>query len=77
MSGRSLLAPDLKLALKRTVDLAQRLLSSSYQVLGMDEPEPEKRPTPKPTRLEEVRRIIEEYADDLREIIRKLRQRMN
>ncbi len=42
----------------------------------MDEPEPEKRPTPKPTRLEEVRRIIEEYADDLREIIRKLRQRM-
>ena len=43
----------------------------------MNEPEPEKRPTPKPTRMEEARRIIEEYADDLREIIRKLRQRMN
>ena len=43
----------------------------------MDEPELEKRPTPKPTRMEEARRIIEEYADDLREIIRKLRQRMH
>lgn len=43
----------------------------------MNEPEPEKRPTPKQTRMEEARRIIEEYADDLREIIRKLRQRMN
>lgn len=32
---------------------------------------------PKPTRMEEARRIIEEYAHDLREIIRKLRQRMN
>ncbi|UPJ46169.1 hypothetical protein IVB40_35010 [Bradyrhizobium sp. 40] len=47
------------------------------QALGMNEPKPEKRPTPKPTRTEEARRIIEEYADDLREIIRKLRQRMN
>lgn len=43
----------------------------------MNAPEPEKRPTPKPTRMEETRRIIEEYADDLREIIRKLRQKMN
>lgn len=43
----------------------------------MDEPAPERRPTSKPTRMEEARRIIEEYADDLREIIRKLRQRMN
>jgi hypothetical protein len=28
----------------------------------------------KPTRLEEARRIIEEYENDLREIIRKLHQ---
>lgn len=32
---------------------------------------------PKPSRLEEARRVIEEYADDLREIIKKLRQRLN
>jgi hypothetical protein len=43
----------------------------------MDEPKPEKRPDPKPTRLEEARRIIEEYAANLREIIKKLRQKMN
>lgn len=42
----------------------------------MNEPEPETPPTPKPTRMEEARRIIEEYAEDLREIIRKLRKRM-
>jgi hypothetical protein len=34
-------------------------------------------PKPKPTRLEEALRIIEEYADDLREIIKKLRRKMN
>ncbi|WP_155253227.1 hypothetical protein [Bradyrhizobium japonicum] len=27
--------------------------------------------------LEEARRIIEEYADDLREVIKKLRQRLH
>jgi hypothetical protein len=32
---------------------------------------------PKPSRLEEARRLIEQYADDLREIIKKLRQRLN
>lgn len=31
----------------------------------------------KPTRLEEARRIIEEYADDLREVIRKLRRKLH
>jgi hypothetical protein len=30
-----------------------------------------------PTRLEQARRIIEEYAADLREIMRKLRRKMN
>jgi hypothetical protein len=32
---------------------------------------------PKPSRLEEARRLIEEYADDLRKIIKTLRQRLN
>jgi hypothetical protein len=36
-----------------------------------DKPEPK----PKPTRLEEARRIVEEYANDLREIIRELRRK--
>lgn len=34
-------------------------------------------PQPKLSRLEEARRIIEEYAADLREIIRKLRRKLN
>lgn len=34
-------------------------------------------PTPKPFRLDEARRIVEEYAKDLREIIRKLRRKLN
>jgi hypothetical protein len=43
-------------------------------------PDPDKQPEdrePKPSRLEEARRTIEEYANDLREIIRKLRRKMN
>jgi hypothetical protein len=35
------------------------------------------KPPSKPTRLEETRRIIEEYANDLREIIKKLRRKLN
>jgi hypothetical protein len=42
-----------------------------------DKPGPAKPPpTPKPTHLDEVRQAVEEYAADLREIIRKLRQRL-
>jgi hypothetical protein len=37
----------------------------------------EDEPSSKPTRLEEARRIIEEYANDLREMIRKLRKKLN
>jgi hypothetical protein len=37
----------------------------------------EDEPPSKPTRLEEALRVIEEYANDLREIIRKLRRRQN
>lgn len=43
-------------------------------------PEPDK-PTDgkdaKPSRLDEARRIIEEYAGDLRQIIMKLARKMN
>jgi hypothetical protein len=43
-----------------------------------EEPLPVKyEPPPKPSRLEEARRAIEEYADDLREIIKKLRRKMD
>jgi hypothetical protein len=42
------------------------------------EPRPGKEaPKPKPSRLEEARQIIEEYAADLREIIKKLRQHLH
>jgi hypothetical protein len=39
--------------------------------LGKDDP------PPKLSRSEEVRRIIQEYIDDLREIIKKLRRSLN
>jgi len=43
-----------------------------------DEPAPDKEaPKPKPSRSEEALRIIEEYANDLREIIKKLRRLLN
>jgi hypothetical protein len=43
-----------------------------------EEPRPEKNePLPKLSRSEEARRIIEEYANDLLEIIKKLRRRVN
>ena len=42
-----------------------------------EEPQPgNDEPPPKPSRLEEARRVIEEYAADLREIIKKLRRRL-
>ena len=41
-----------------------------------DEPNQGK-PRPKPSRSEEALRIIEEYVNDLRSIIKKLRQRLN
>jgi hypothetical protein len=33
-------------------------------------------PKPEPLRLDEARRIIEEYANELREIIKKLHRRL-
>jgi hypothetical protein len=41
-------------------------------------PDPDKEaPEPKPSRLDEARRVIEEYANELREIIVKLRKRFH
>jgi hypothetical protein len=53
--------------------------SLPYGTLGvMTKPEEQgEAKEPKPSRSEEARRIIEEYANDLREIIRKLRRKMN
>jgi hypothetical protein len=43
-----------------------------------DEPTPAKKaPKSEWSRLEEARRVIEEYANDLREIIAKLRKRLH
>jgi hypothetical protein len=39
--------------------------------------EPEDKPKPKPSRSEEALRIIEEYATGLREIIKRLRERLH
>lgn len=41
----------------------------------MNTPSESHEPEPRRTRLEEARRIIEEYANELREIIRKLREK--
>jgi hypothetical protein len=47
-------------------------------MLPPEEPQPgNDEPPPKPSRLEEARRVIAEYAADLREIIKKLRRRLN
>jgi hypothetical protein len=43
-----------------------------------EEPPPGKEePPPKLSRSEEARRVIQEYADELREIIKKFRRRFN
>jgi hypothetical protein len=42
-----------------------------------DEPASGPKKPSKPLRTEDARRIIEEYADDLREILKKLRKLFN
>jgi hypothetical protein len=39
--------------------------------------EPSEKKEPRPSRQDEARRLIEEYANDLREIIRNLRRKMS
>jgi hypothetical protein len=42
-----------------------------------DKPTSGPEPPSKPSRTQEARRIVEEYANDLREILKKLRKRFN
>jgi hypothetical protein len=47
-------------------------------MLPPEEPQPgNDEPPPELSRLEEARRVIAEYAAELREIIKKLRHRLN
>jgi hypothetical protein len=61
------------------LDLAQWPFLSSPNIRVMNKPDEVDQGTPrtKPSRSEEALRIIEEYVNDLREIIKKLRQRFN
>ncbi|WP_283844363.1 hypothetical protein [Bradyrhizobium manausense] len=43
----------------------------------MIEPDKQRKVRPKLSRLEEARRLIEEYVKDLRKILKKLRRKMN
>jgi hypothetical protein len=42
-----------------------------------DEASPGQEPPPEPSRLEEARRVVGDYVESLREIIKKLRRKMN
>jgi hypothetical protein len=59
------------------LDLTQWPFMSSPNIRVLNKPDEvdQGKPRPKPSRSEEALRIIEEYANDLREIIKKLRQR--
>jgi len=66
----------------RAFDLAQCSYSVLTDRLNMKPPKAKgrpdrKAPKPKPSRLEAVRKVIGQYADDLREVIKKLRQRLH
>jgi hypothetical protein len=56
--------------------MAPLVLASPTMTKPVDQREAKERKT-KPSRLEEARRVMEEYANDLREIIEKLHQKMN
>lgn len=48
------------------------------RMISLKDPPPDKvAPKPKPSRAEEALRIIEEHANDLREIVKKLRRPLN
>jgi hypothetical protein len=67
----------------RTVDLAQVAVLSPPTIASVTSPKDSPRdkdkdePSPESPRLEEARQILEEYAADLREFIKKLRRRLN
>jgi hypothetical protein len=42
-----------------------------------EQPAGKEEPEPTPSRTEEARRLVEEYADDLRNIIEKLRRHLS
>ena len=69
------------LGLRVLFDLGQDPFWSPVNGDGMKQPEEprpgEDEPPPKRSRLEEARRIVEEYAADLRKIIEKLRRKLN
>jgi len=63
---------------RRSLDLARDALAST--AVRHEMPDSDKQIEGKqaqPSRLEEGRRIIEHYAANLRELVRKLRQKMN
>lgn len=61
-----------------TVDLAQWRSSIRPKHRPMRRPCPQKPvKKPKPSRLEEARRIVEEYTKDLREVIKKLARKLH
>ena len=59
------------------IDLAQRVSASAAHHRSVPDLNEDIENKAKPSRLDEVRRAIEEYAADLREVIRRLRQKMN
>lgn len=48
-----------------------------HRSMKPDEPSPGQEPPPEPSHLREARRVVEEYVESLREIIKKLRRKMN
>jgi hypothetical protein len=66
---------------RRPSDLAQSFrsaLSDSGVMKPLEDPRFGKQtPKPESSRLEEARRIVEEYVDDLRAILKKLRQHLH
>jgi hypothetical protein len=80
MTKRRVLAVPVRLPKKVDgLNLAQWLFLSSPNIRVMNKPDEinQGKPRPKPSRSEEALRIIEEYVNDLREMIKKLRQRLN
>lgn len=55
----------------------QRSITDSFahrEFFDVDPPPDKDAPEPKPSRSEEARRVVAEYADGLRQIIKKLRR---